>query len=164
MKNGAPNAAADPFRPEHLRPSSPGKSLAPLRPGDAPFVNLLAIPESQPGYMMEAKREIRTSAVRRLQALEQVYRNLVEQAMEIVASARRDLLLHDIPVSATKIRGQTYHLYERLDRDPSRFFSILPPEDYARADPRARYLASYHLSEDSSWARLDGGVEAPWIA
>jgi hypothetical protein len=130
-------------------------ALVPQRPGDAPFRNLLAIPENEPGYLAEAKREIQASALRRLEALEQVYRTLAEQAQAIVAAARRDLELHDVTMQAAKIRGATYHLYER-DRPPPRFFSILAPDEYAQADPRARHVATYRLNEDNTWTRLDG--------
>jgi hypothetical protein len=143
-------------------PSS--RALVPQRPGDPPFRNLLAIPEGAPGYLAEAKREIQISALRRLEALDQVYRELVAQAQRIVVDARRDLLLHDLPVQAAKIRGLTYHLYERDGRDaPRRFFSILAPEEHAQADPLARHLASYRLNEDNSWTRLDGGTGEPWL-
>jgi hypothetical protein len=138
-------------------------SLVPRRPGDAPFRNLLVIPENTGSYLAEAKREIQCSAVRQLEAMEEIYRKLVEQAQAVVAAAQRDLELHDFPVQATKIRGQIYHLYQREGRVPSRFFSILPPEDHAQADPRSRFLATYRLNEDSTWTRLDAGHEQPWI-
>jgi hypothetical protein len=138
-------------------------SLVPLRPGDAPFRSLLALKENEPGYLAEAKREIRSLALRRLETLERVYLDLVYQAEEIVDRAKRDLSLHDFPVNAIKIRGQTYHLYERPDHVPPRFFSILCPEEYAAADSRARYLATYRLNEDSSWTWLDGSAEETWL-
>jgi hypothetical protein len=141
-------------REPKIEDETPSLALVPQRPGDAPFRNLLAIPENEPGYLVEAKREIQASALRRLEALEQVYRTLVDQAQAIVEAARRDLELHDVPMQAAKIRGSTYHLYER-DRPPPRFFSILAPDEYAQADPRARHLGSYRLNEDSSWTRID---------
>jgi hypothetical protein len=133
----------------------------PQRPGDAPFRSLLAIRENEACYLAEAKREIQTSAVRRLEALDRVYRQLVDQARAIVDEARRDLELHDLPVYAAKIRGQTYHLYERPDRRPPRFLSILGPEEERQADPRALHLASYRLNEDSSWTLLCGTITEP---
>ena len=39
-------------------------SLVPRHPGEAPFVNLVAIFENSSGYLAEAKREIQCSAVR----------------------------------------------------------------------------------------------------
>jgi hypothetical protein len=157
-----PEATDDEMATDGAPCSSP--ALVPQRPGDPPFRNLLAIPEGAPGYLAEAKREIQISALRRLEALDQVYRELVEQARQIVADTRRDLLLHDVPVQAAKIRGLTYHLYERQAARalaPRRFFSILAPEEHAQADPLARHLASYRLNEDNSWTRLDGAGE-PW--
>lgn len=135
----------------------------PQHPGDAPFRNLLALPEAQPGFLAEAKREIQSSAVRQLEALEEAYRSLVQQAQGIVQTAQRDLQLHDIPVNATKIRGRCYHLYQGTDQRRPLFFSILSPEEYATADATAHHLASYRLNEDSTWSRLDEGTEEPWI-
>ena len=44
-----------------------------------------------------------------------------------------------------------------------RFLSLLDASEHHQADPRATYLASYRLAEDSSWERVDGGTEEPWI-
>jgi hypothetical protein len=151
-----PGAKAD--RPAEALPALRPPPLHPERASDAPFRSLLAVPENQAGYLAEAKREIQSSAMRRLEALEEVHRKLVEQAHAIVEAARRDLALHDLPVHAIKLRGREYHLYEREDRSPGRFFSILTPDEHAQADPRSRHLASYRLNEDSSWTRLDGGA------
>lgn len=157
------SSAEDPSVEEEGSKAAPPS--VPMRVGDAPFRSLLAIPEAEPGFIAEAKREIRTSAYRRLEALEQVHRQLLEQAQEIATAARRDLRLHDLPLSATKIRGQTYHLYERADRPRAGryFLSLLGPADYGAADPRAEHRASYRLNEDSSWTRLDGAGAEPWI-
>lgn len=145
----------------------PAPSLVPLSPSDGPFRNMLTIPEAGSGYLAEAKREVQTSAMRRLESLEQMHRKLVEQAEQIVGAARRDLALHDVAVSATKIRGKVYHLYRRPGRTPSLLFSILDPDEYASADPRARHLATYRLNEDSSWSRHDEDDAAfapePWL-
>jgi len=140
-------------------------SLVPMTTGAAPFRSLLDIYENKSGYWAEAKREIQHSAYRRLEALERVYRDLLKQAREIVEGTQRDLKLHDIPVQASKIRGQIYYLYQRVDRSPSLFFSILSPEDYLQADSKAKYLASYRLCEDSSWQREDcQNGEEPWLS
>ncbi len=160
-RGDAPGEAASPPAEEGCR--GPAPSLVPLHPGDGPFRNMLAIPEAAAGFPLEAKREIRASAVRRLEALEQVHRQILEQAQQIVDAARRDLGLHDLPLNGTKIRGKTYHLYQREGRQPPRFFSLLAPEEYRQADPRARHLATYRLNEDSSWTRLDGGTAEPWL-
>lgn len=139
-------------------------SPVPLSPSDAPFRNLLLIAENEPGYLAEAKREIRVSAMRRLETLDGMYRQLVDQARQVVTAARRDLALHDLPLHGTKIRGQIYHLYEKPDDcGMRRFFSLLDATEHFQADPRATYLASYRLAEDSSWERVDGGTEEPWI-
>ena len=108
-----------------------------------------------------AKREVQQSALRRLETLDDMFRQLVHQAQQIISGAERDLRLHDIPLHAAKIRGKTYHLFERLrDGRRERFLSILSREEYASADPTATYLASYRLDPDSSWARVDAGTEA----
>ena len=139
-----------------------GPPTAPMRVGDAPFRNMLSLVENEPGYLGEAKREIRAAALRELQALDEVHQQLLAQAKQVLNKARRDLMLHDIRVNATKIRGKTYYLYQRGQQseesssESQRFFSILAPAEYKSADPTAIYLATYRLNEDSSWTHCGG--------
>jgi hypothetical protein len=100
---------------------------------------------------LEAKREIKSQAIRKLELLDEMHKDLVTRAQRILEQAQEDLRLHDIPVNATKIRGTIYHLYQAETR---LFFSILEPAEYRQANAQAAHLASYRLNEDNTWAKI----------
>ncbi|MGM0575652.1 MAG: DUF2452 domain-containing protein [Myxococcota bacterium] len=125
----------------------------PQRAGSAPFRNMIAVPEGDPGFGREMTREVRDSARSRLAALDKVYRSLQEEARTIVGATRRDLALHEVPLNGTKLRGRVYHLYERPGGE--RFLSLLEPEHYGDIDPDIAHRGSYRLNHDASWERLD---------
>lgn len=133
-----------------------GKMPYPVHPGDAPFkaleklLDIERLPDKR-----EAVREIKAQAARKLEMLEEMYRDLLDRAQNIVQKAQEDLLLHDIPINARKDRNSVYYLYLDTQQKDSRFFSILPPEDYLEADPDAEFLGAYQLSDDSSWLKLE---------
>ena len=128
------------------------KSGVPLAPSDPPFRDLversLAV-----GGLAETRRGVAETTQRRLADLEELHRLLTAQAQRIVDDAERDLDLHDVRFSCVPRRGRVYFLYERGD---DRWFSILSPEEYARADERARFCGAYRLNYDNSWELVDG--------
>lgn len=136
-------------------PLPEGKKAYPTRPGQAPFRSLEKYLDCAPlSDRRDVIREVRGHAIQKLELLDQMHNDLVRQARSIVEKAREDLRLHSIRMFAEKIRGKTYFLYAGPDNDE--FFSILEPEEYARADLKARYLGAYRLNEDSSWTQFDG--------
>lgn len=133
-----------------------GKSAYPTRPGQAPFHEMkryLDIEKLPEGF--EAVREIRDQAINKLDMLDRLHRELVEQARNIVQKAREDLRLHIVPMHASKIRNRVYYLYSSDRNGGESFFSILDRDEYRAADPGSRYMGAYRLNEDSSWTRLD---------
>lgn len=133
-----------------------GKIAYPTRPDQAPFRELkryLDIDRLSEG--LEAVREIRDQTINKLDMLDRVHRELIEQARNIVEKAREDLRLHSVPMHASKIRNRVYYLYSRDRNDGEVFFSILDRDEYEAADPDSRYMGAYRLNEDSSWTRLD---------
>jgi hypothetical protein len=139
---------------EAAEQSSP--PLYPVHPGDPPFTSLAErLEEERLSPALETRREIRDSALRRLQLLEEMHRDLLARAQRIVSQARRDLELHEIPMNCAKGRGQVYYLYRHPEE--GRFFSILRPEEYAQADPEAEYEGAWFLNYDGTWSEVDEG-------
>jgi hypothetical protein len=125
-----------------------------LRMKSEPFKALEKwLPSDEGAVWVEANREIKSQAIRQLELLDAMHRELVEKAMKILEKAREDIHLHEIPIHAAKIRGKIYYLYDTpIGNRP--FFSILEPQEYLKADPEARFIATYLLQEDNSWMRL----------
>ena len=131
------------------------KSLYPTHPGSAPFRELeRQLEQDRSSIWAEAKREIKTQAIRKLEMLDEVHRDLIRKANAILDQAKKDIFLHELPMNSAKIRGQTYFLYQESENSVSKFFSILEPHEYVKADPVAVFLGSYRLNEDSTWTLL----------
>lgn len=126
--------------------------------GAAPLRNALPRVEGDPLFQREMPREVRASAEKRLAALEKLFAELQAEAQLVVGGAHRDLDLHQIPLSGTKLRGQSYHLFQATDG--RRFFSLLGPDDYATINPSHRHLGHYRLQHDGAWTRLDADDHA----
>jgi len=130
-----------------------GKTLHPTHPNQAPFKTLERYLDVDTiNDTREAVREIKGHAVKKLEILDQIHRDLIRQARCIVENAREDLRLHNVKMFSQKVRSKVYYLYVRSDE--GEFFSILKPEEYSRADPEAHYLGAYRLNEDSSWTKI----------
>ncbi|MCD4653142.1 DUF2452 domain-containing protein [bacterium] len=131
-----------------------GKLAHPTHPGDAPFkaleLDIKRLPDKR-----EVVREVKSHAARKLELLEEMHKDLIQRARQIVDMAKEDLRLHDIPVHARKVRNKTYYLYHHPDVEDGSFFSILEPEDYLKADLNAEFLGAYQLNEDSSWTIMN---------
>jgi hypothetical protein len=132
----------------------PEKLPYPTRTGDAVFRELERCIEIDRAHVwIEAKREVKAQALRKLELLDELHQDLIRKAQHVVSKAQHDISLHEITINAAKIRGKIYHLYER-DTGPNLFFSILEPSEYALADPEARYRGAFRLNEDSSWSEM----------
>jgi len=132
----------------------------PTRTGDAPFQQLQKLLElDRASIWKEARREVKAQAVRKLELLDEMHKELVQKAQKILEKAQLDLQLHSITMHSAKIRGRMYYLYELNHSDQAKFFSILEPAEYEKANPDARYLGTYRLNEDSTWTRLDPSGE-----
>jgi hypothetical protein len=101
---------------------------------------------------IEIRREIKSQAIRKLELLDDIYRDLVKQARNVLEKARDDLRLHQVPVNASKIRGRIYYLYSHEKAARTLFFSILNPSEYSQADHSAHFIHAYRLNEDNSWS------------
>lgn len=144
----------DPARPPARANDAPPAFADRLTPGAAPLRNALPRVEGDPLFQTEMPREVRASAEKRLAALEKLFAELQAEARLVVGGAQRDLDLHAIPLSGTRLRGQSYHLF--CATDDRRFFSLLGPDEYASINPTHRHLGHYQLNHDGSWTRLDG--------
>lgn len=133
-----------------------GKTQYPTHPGAAPFKSLerfldvAGLPDAR-----DVVREVKCQAVKKLEILDQMHKELVLKAHKIIEKTREDLRLHNLRMHSAKIRGNLYYLYGHSDDENSQFFSILEPEDYRCADPDARFWGAYKLNEDGSWTQLD---------
>jgi Protein of unknown function (DUF2452) len=128
----------------------------PTRTGDAPIHAMEKWLEAdRKPIWIEAKREIKAQAIRKLELLEAIHQELIEKAQTVIDDANQNVRLHNIPINAAKIRGKIYYLYRRQEGENWReFFSILSPEEHIQADSQAEFLAAYRLNEDSSWTLL----------
>ncbi|HPQ41458.1 MAG TPA: DUF2452 domain-containing protein [bacterium] len=137
-------------------PLPEGKQPYPTRPGQAPFKDLEQLLDVDTlSDTREAVRAVKSQAARKLEMLEDMHRDLLRRAREIVDKAREDLRLHNIRMYAGKIRNKIYYLYASGKTSDDLFFSILSPDEYLKADPDARYCGAYQLNSDSTWTRLD---------
>ncbi|MBN1879386.1 DUF2452 domain-containing protein [bacterium] len=133
-----------------------GKSNHPTHPNQAPFkamqryLDVERLPDS-----LDVVREVRNQAVKKLEMLDQMHRELIGKARSIIEKAKEDLRLHSVRMHAAKIRNRIYYLYSRDKGNEQEFFSILDPDEYHAADPNSRYIGAYRLNEDSSWTRLE---------
>lgn len=138
-------------------PASPGETLPAfaerLSPGSAPLRNALPRVEGDPLFAAEMPREVRNQAEKRLAALERLFAELQAEARLVVGGAQRDLALHAVPLSGTRLRGQSYHLFVTVDG--RRFFSLLGPDEYATINKSHQHLGHYRLEHDGAWTRLD---------
>lgn len=150
-----------PKPPARLAETLPAFSES-LTPGAAPLRNALPRIEGDPMFHAEMPREVRASAEKRLAALEKLLAELQAEARLVVGGAQRDLDLHAVPLSGTKLRGQSYHLYQRAEGP--RFFSLLAPDEYAEINPSHRYLGHFRLNHDGGWTRLDHDDAADRVA
>ncbi|MGB3977089.1 MAG: DUF2452 domain-containing protein [bacterium] len=130
------------------------ESIFPTRFRHSPFRSLERYIDGESDIdISENIREIKGPAIQKLELLDQIHNDLVRQARSIVEKAREDLRLHSVRMFCKKNRGKVYYLYR--GKNSEEFFSILEPEEYARADSEARYLGAYRLNDDSSWTHLE---------
>lgn len=135
------------------------KNEHPLVPSDPPFRDLVERLRLEGEALVEARRGIVEATEKRLRDLQEIHERIRRKAEEILEETKHGLELHDVRFSCAKRPGGVYYLYER---DGDRWFSILDPPEYARADARAVYRGAYRLNWDSTWQRLDpdgGGPE-----
>ena len=104
------------------------------------------------GEIATTRRGVADATRRRLGDLGRMQEALRQCAERVVTDARQDLELHDVDITCVKRRGHTYHLYEREGR---RWFSLLGPDDYRSADPKARFCGTFCLHYDNSWEAVD---------
>lgn len=139
---------------EHPLPE--GKHAFPTRSDQPPFKMLERLLDvDTPADSREAVRAVQSQAARKLEMLEDMHRDLLRRARDVVDKAKEDLRLHNIRMYAGKMRNKIYYLYRYSDEPDDQFFSILPPEEYLKADPAAAYIGAYQLNSDSTWTRLD---------
>lgn len=148
-----PRMSDDRKLPAAAAPDAPPAFGERLTAGAAPLRNALPRVEGDPLFQREMPREVRASAEKRLAGLEKLFAELQAEAQLVVGGARRDIELHQVPLSGTKLRGQSYHLFQATDG--RRFFSLLGPDDYAQINPSHRHLGHYRLQHDGAWTRLD---------
>lgn len=128
------------------------KSPHPLVPSDPPFRDLVERLRLEGEALVEARKGIVEATEKRLRDLQELHEQIRRKAEQILADTRNDLALHDVRFSCAKRPGGVYYLYER---GGDRWFTILEPDEYRRADPRAHYLGAWRLEWDSTWRRLD---------
>ena len=117
------------------------------------FQSLLAkIEENMDLSVQEAAREIKSQAFRKLELIDEIYKDLITKADTIIEKTKADLRLHTIKINAQKIRGHLYYLYSSDHEDE--FFSILEPKDYFEADPNVKFIDAYRLNEDNTWSKI----------
>jgi hypothetical protein len=145
--------------PEGIPESKRDPTFHPVRWDDVSIQSLEKwIDLEKSGHCIEAKREIKSQAIRKLELLDELHRELVAKAHKILLQAQEDLRLHDIHINAAKIRGKLFHLYRSSNQGNREFFSILSPADYLRADAQAEFVASYRLNEDNTWTSVNSAV------
>ena len=88
----------------------------------------------------------------KLDVIAQQIRTLQAQAREILEQAQADGALHRADCRFQKRAGHTYHLYER--DDGSTYLSMIAPGQW-RDGPPHRFVGSYRLQADMSWAAAD---------
>ncbi|MBX7192157.1 MAG: DUF2452 domain-containing protein [Sandaracinaceae bacterium] len=88
------------------------------------------------------------------QIAEQI-RGLQARARAVLAEANESLEIHRARCSFQKRPGHVYHLYEREGGE--RWLSMIGPEEWSEPSAERRFLGSFRLELDQSFARVDQG-------
>ncbi len=117
----------------------------------APAIDLVDVAKE----IARANTLIGESTADKLGLIADQIRALQDQAREVLAKARRDVVLHTAECRFQKVCGQTYHLYRKGDGDDARYyFSMLSPDDWKGRPPDV-FEGSYRVEADLSFSSVD---------
>lgn len=102
----------------------------------------------------QASTQIAQRTHAELALIHEQIQNLQSRARAILDKAARDVELHQAECRFTRVPGQKYHLYKRVDG--TTFFSMLSPEDHGGTPPHP-FVGSFWLEADRTWT--EDGVE-----
>ncbi len=113
----------------------------------------LVKPEDKGKIKGRAMAAMKEQTDRQLQQLYEQMKTLARQANDIKNRIEVSERIYMAQINFDPIIGQTYHLYEREDKND--LLSMISPEEWGQESPFKAYISSVRLLADHTWEILE---------